>query len=229
MLIHTVSRCRPLAGLIPSAILLMAMFALAGCQSAQVGESLTGRLAGNEPESQLEFWHTLASRPLVSHDEAFHALLLFAQQQDPAANYPQRVQRLQQRGWLADNFDAPADQAITRGTLSVALVRILQIRGGWMMTLLGPTPRYATRELEFQGIYPASTPQQTFSGGQFVAIIGAAEDYLRGNQVNLTAKLLPDEAAPLPETTGAQLHAPDIPQAVQTPSTPVPAATAPAP
>ena len=37
----------------------------------------------------------------------------------------------------------------------------LLIRGGIVMSLFGPSPRYATKELEFAEVYPASSPNQT--------------------------------------------------------------------
>jgi hypothetical protein len=46
----------------------------------------------------------------------------------------------------------------------MAICRALDIKGGVNLHLLGPTPRYATRELMFVGIYPISSPRQTFSG-----------------------------------------------------------------
>lgn len=77
---------------------------------------------------------------------------------------------------LAASFHEPAEQAITRGTLAVAIVRLLEIRGGWALTLLGPTPRYATRELIYRGIYPLSSPSQTLTGNELLGIIGKIED-----------------------------------------------------
>ena len=43
-----------------------------GCQSA-IGQMLPKSLAGDDPDSQLAFWHTLPTRKVVSNDEAFHA------------------------------------------------------------------------------------------------------------------------------------------------------------
>jgi hypothetical protein len=77
-------------------------------------------------------------------------------------------------------FNRPADEAINRGTLAVAIVRRLQIKGGLTLRLIGPDPRYATRELVFMGLYPISSPNQTFSGTEFVGIIGKMEDYQEG-------------------------------------------------
>jgi hypothetical protein len=80
---------------------------------------------------------------------------------------------------LAKSFNQPAEQAVQRGTLAVALVKALDIKGGVMLRLLGPTQRYAVRELVFMELYPPSSPNQTFSGVEFLGIIAKAEDYQR--------------------------------------------------
>src|SRR3954466_10555154 len=101
-----------------------------GCHTAKVAQPLTGKLAGNDPDSQLEFWHTLATRPVTSNDEAFHGLLLYADGQDPARDYSSRVQTLKSRKMLSGKFDRPANEAVERGPLAVAICKVLDIKGG---------------------------------------------------------------------------------------------------
>src|SRR5262249_24498005 len=101
--------------------------------------------------------------------------------QDPAADYAGRVQVLKERKLLPPNFNAPADAGVDRGALAVAICRTLKIKGGLMMHLTNTAPRYAVRELQFMELYPLSSPNQTFSGAQFLGIIGRMEDYQRGS------------------------------------------------
>lgn len=171
-------------GLVPSiATLGLAVVLLtipAGCSQTKVAQPLTKELSGSEPAQQMAFWHTLAERPLTSNDEAFHGLLLFLDGTVTATDYDSRVQLLRERNMLPNHFNQPADQAVQRGTLAVAMVRALQIRGGVMLTLLGSSsPRYAIRDLEYQNLLPSSSPHQTLSGTEFVGVIGRMEDYLR--------------------------------------------------
>lgn len=162
---------------------LIAAFALAmlltGCSKAQVGNSLTETTAGSDPGSQLEFWHVLATRSITSNDEALHGLLLFLDGKDDAADYAGRVQTLKSRNILPESFDAPANEGVTRGNMAVALCNALEIKGGAVMRVFGTSQRYAVRELQYLNVYPASSPQQTFRGNEFVYLIGRAEDYLR--------------------------------------------------
>jgi hypothetical protein len=163
-----------------------------------VAQPLTEKLAGNDADSQLEFWHELAGRPVASNDEAFHGLLLYTDREDPADSYEARVNLLKQRKMLPKNFNRPANESLSRGDLAVALVRALEIKGGLTMRALGwtgaaPSPRYATRELMYLNLYPPSSPNQTFSGSEFLGIIGRAEDYQRVNPAKAPAALLPAE------------------------------------
>jgi hypothetical protein len=170
-------------------VTLLCLLALAGagCQSATVSAPLTGSIGGNEPVQQVEFWHQLAERPVTSNDDAFHGLLLFLDGQDPAKDYAGRVAELKRREMLPEEFNAPANEAVDRGTLAVALVRALDMRGGVLMRLLGPTRRYATRELQFADVFPPSSPGQTFSGSEFLGIIARAENYQERRATGLRA------------------------------------------
>ena len=189
----------PRFALRPAATAAFALFALAGCHTAKVATPLPPELLGNAPEQQMAFWHTLADRPLASNDEAFHGLLLYADSKDDCQTYPERMSLLKSRRMLPADFSGPADQAVTRGTIAVGVCRIIELRGGLMHTVLPTSPRYAVRELEFLDLYPPSSPQQTFSGSEFLGIIGRIEDYQRGNPASAPAAVLPSELA-LPTT-----------------------------
>jgi hypothetical protein len=187
---------------------LLAAGALCSCQTAHVAQPLTQSqdTGGSDPDSQMEFWHQLAARPVTCNDEAFHAVLLYVDEKDDSANYAQRVETLRERGLLPSSFAGTADEAIRRGTLAVTIVKILHIKGGWVMHVFGPTQRYAVRELIYDGLYPPSSPQQTFSGTEFLGIMGKVEDYRREHFAELpetennpgTSGATTQEAAPAP-------------------------------
>lgn len=166
-------------------IVLFLAITLSGCHSAKVAQPLTTTAGGPDPEQQMEFWHKLNDQPVACNDDAFHALLLFADGKDESADYAARVANLKTRGWLGGSFDAPADQAATRGMLARLLSHALQVKGGLTLRALdalGGSDRYALRELQYIGIFPASSPNQLFTGPQLVAVIGRAEDYQRRKQ-----------------------------------------------
>lgn len=170
--------------------LLLGPAMLSGCKQATVAEPLTQTLSGNATETQMQFWHTLGARNLASNDDAFHGVLLYLDGEVQATTYQERVAELKRRDILPQAFDFPATQAVNRGTLAIIISRVAQIRGGVFMQLFPDSARYATRELQFMGLYPRSSPNQAFSGAEFLGIIGRLEDYQR---------IRPIEAAPTTE------------------------------
>ncbi|MCS7033654.1 MAG: hypothetical protein NZ561_06620 [Phycisphaerae bacterium] len=177
------------------AVWLCGLILWSGCSAPPtVADPLTRTLAGGGEEQQLEFWHQLADRPVCSNDEAFHGLLLFLDGSDPHESYDARVAALRARGLLPEKFSEPAEAAVRRGTLAVAIARALRLEGGLMYSLAPMCSRYAVRELVYQNLYPQSSPNQTFTGSEFLGIIGRLEDWQRGNPQDRPASQLPGEA-----------------------------------
>src|ERR1041385_3442949 len=87
-----------------------------GCHTTVAPTSTLPRLAGNDPEKQLDFWHEVAAKNLISHDEAFHGILLYLDGKDDATTYQQRVATLKARGYLPQSFDQGEIRAVERGT-----------------------------------------------------------------------------------------------------------------
>ena len=102
---------------------LLVLGMLGGCQNAQVGHPLTEKLSGNDLDSQLGFWHSLAEQHVTSNDEAFHGLLLYIDGKDESADYGQRVATLKSRGMVPANFSGPAHQAVDRGLMLIKIYR----------------------------------------------------------------------------------------------------------
>ena len=172
-----------------------------GCQPTKVQTTLMPAYAGNEADVQMEFWHRLAEKQLTSNNEAFHALLIFVDGEDNTERYYQRVEALKRKGMLMPDFEGHADDAVSRGTMAVALFKALDLKGGVIMSVFGPSPRYATRELRYRNIYPESSPNQTFSGGEFIGLIGRAQDWLDAQQATAAKKQMPiDESSNRPES-----------------------------
>ena len=157
---------------------------LFGCRGATVATSVTKSLASESgaisEDTQIDFWHSLADRPLTSNDDALHGLLLYIDSKDESTDYAGRVASLKSRGYLPRGFEEPADRAVGRGTLAYAATKALHVKGGAMQHL-APSPRYALREMVYLGVFPPSSTNQTFTGAEYVGVIGKMEDYDRGN------------------------------------------------
>jgi len=149
-----------------------------GCARTVVKNPLTTDAPPEDVTARLDFWDALTTHGIVSNDEGLHGLFLLAESTDPSASYSDRVARAKERGWLAGNFDEPADLAMQRGTLARAVCRVCGIEGGLIMHAIGPTARYATRELIYMGMMAPGTEQQSFSGREFIGVVTKAQDYL---------------------------------------------------
>lgn len=179
------------------------LFLSLGCSQARVTKPLPPEVMANDADAQINFWHELTDQPVCSNDAAFHGLLLYLDSSDPATDYTSRVAALKARKMLPPDFNQPAEVAIQRGTLAVAICRALQIKGGVTMQFLPFSGRYASRELQFMNLYPPGGPNQTFSGNEYVGVIGRLEDYQRGNAADKpAAELLPDAEAATTQPTG---------------------------
>jgi hypothetical protein len=121
-------------------------------------------------------------------------MLLYLDSSDASHDYAGRVKTMKSRGLLPAGFEGKADEAVERGTVAVMIAKVLNIHGGWAMHVFGQdNGRYAVRELQYKGLIPPSGEKQTFSGAEFVGIIGKMEDYQRGNSANLPAGQLPEK------------------------------------
>src|SRR5436305_9850217 len=92
--------CRPsAAGLAGVLSFLVSTALLAGCAAVRVDPPVAA-LPGNadDPHGRMEFWADLGRRPVVSNADALHALLLYLDGTDPAADYAGRVAALKARG-----------------------------------------------------------------------------------------------------------------------------------
>jgi hypothetical protein len=169
---------------------------IGGCATAKVAHPVVADLSADDPDTQIEFWHTLAAKPVACNDDAFHALLLDLDGTDPNADYAARVAALKSRQLLLPSFNSAADEAVRRGVIAVALCKAAGIKGGMILHLTGPSERYCLRELRFMNLLPPSSPNQVFSGTELVGVIGRFEDYMHGNPADLPASVMPPPAAP---------------------------------
>src|SRR5687768_6587954 len=97
---------------VPCLLCLLVSSLIPGCQSGRVEKPVTAVAGGNDPDQQIDFWHRLAEQPITSYDDAFHALLLFTDGDDPGADYAARVQTMKSRGLLPGGFNRPAEEAV---------------------------------------------------------------------------------------------------------------------
>lgn len=140
--------------------------AACGCQRATVEHPAIQQYPAATQE--LDYLDALNGQVVVTNDDAMHGLILFADGSDLSTDYAGRVKVAKEKGWVSEGWDRPANESATVGWMAVAGCKITGIEGGLSMRLFGPTPRYATRELIYQGVLPLRTDNQSLSGAEFV-------------------------------------------------------------
>ena len=167
-----------------SALLLGAVLPGTGCdlfERTSVEESILEAHPGSMDD--FDFWDALAEQPVVSNDDALHSLILVQDGTDPSPDFKARMALAARKGWLiGTRTPLQANESATVGLLSVAACDILGIKGGLTMRLLGPSPRYCTRELSSMGILPGLTPNEALTGLEFIAFVGNIEQRLELQQ-----------------------------------------------
>jgi hypothetical protein len=159
-----------------SAILIAAVL-VTGCHSISDSHPLPKENFADTPEAQMDFWHSMASKKLATHREAFHGLILYLDNKDASNDFAGSLELLKSRKIIPVNFTGGENEAITQGTLAVAICHVLKIKGGVMLHMLADEPRYAHRELQYLNVFPAGSANQVVSGAELVGIIGKLEDY----------------------------------------------------
>lgn len=162
----------------------------AGCQSGD-----PTRAASNRPmvevtaadlfswgqgsaSQQLEFYDELERRPIVSQDDAVHAVLLL-NGGPSATTYQGRLAAAKARGLLDSGYAPPAREAVTVGEVSQMLARAMR---------LGPSGSTAdaTATMKREGLIPEQADQaQGLTGAQMLAVLASARDVMAaaGNEV----------------------------------------------
>ncbi|MHC4101686.1 MAG: hypothetical protein ACYS15_12200 [Planctomycetota bacterium] len=157
-------------------LLLSVLVVLGGCARTVLESSVVDVAAADEAE--LDFWEGVEGQRIVTVNDALHALLLLADGSDPFATYDERLAEAKRRKWLPAEADPAANESATVGQVAMAACQILDVKGGLTMRVLGPSPRYCTRELVFLGILPPRTEHQSLSGLELMDVVGRVEDRL---------------------------------------------------
>ncbi|NNF45061.1 MAG: hypothetical protein HKO59_07870 [Phycisphaerales bacterium] len=128
---------------------------------------------------ELDFWDDLALRPVTTNSDALHGLLGLAGEEASTEAYDLRLAAARERGWISTDDELLRNESATVGMIAVAVCDILGVQGGLSMRVLGPSPRYCTKELVFRELIPPRTENQSLSGLEFIDLVSRMEDELR--------------------------------------------------
>lgn len=146
-------------------IMLSTTVVATGCQRQMFETSAVDKYPTAEDE--LDFLSDVNEMTAVTNNDALHGLLIFADGKDESTTYDERLALAKSRKWVPSGFDRPANESASVGWLSMAGCQICSIKGGLTMHLLGPSPRYCTKELVYLEVIPLRTENQSLTGAEF--------------------------------------------------------------
>ncbi len=130
------------------------------------------------------FVHYLASVPAVTVEEAARAVLILADGEDAAESPDSRVAELERRGWIRPAWRLRPDHTLDRATLGYLLFRACKLPDSVNTIILGSwgagDRRYAMRQAVALGLMEHGPEYEPVTGGEFVAALTRADEYLHG-------------------------------------------------
>ena len=147
-------------------ICILMLLALAGCKPYVMSSSAVDTYG--KADQEIDFLAAVEKMPAVTNNDALHAFLLLQDGDDTFGDYAGRVKEGVRRGWLSSGEPRLANEAARVGWMATAGCVVMNVKGGLTMRVIGPAPRYATKELVYMEILPLRTENQVLTGSEFV-------------------------------------------------------------
>ncbi len=159
---------------------IMILFAaIAGTSAGCAGPRMSTPSADPNELSDAAFQGYLAEIDLVTTDEAYRAMLILADGEDPSDGFEQRRQTLESRGIARAAWDLQPDHVIDAGSVAHMVCQICRIPGGVNMHLFGSVGlgerRYALRELIYREMVSDTVDYQYMTGAALFALMRKAD------------------------------------------------------
>jgi hypothetical protein len=130
--------------------------------------------------SDAEFFAEIGYKDSVTAADTARAMVIFVSEgKEAGAEFDAAKAYLKDKGVLPDGWldKAKSDDPIDKGHLASLLCRALGIKGGWMMHLTGPIPRYALAECAYLELISPGPDYARVAGGELVGVIANADNY----------------------------------------------------
>jgi len=137
--------------------------------------------ARSDEIAQMDFWDAVAKERAVCNRDALRSLLLNFEI-DPGDTDAKSLAAARDRGWISEKEELAPLETARVGWIAKAICIETGIKGGVTMRVFGPRERYAVHELNFRRWLANMTPNQSISGIQLMALLGAAEDHAAGGE-----------------------------------------------
>lgn len=154
---------------------------LAGCATEpQIRQGDVSAMATDDSAGYID---RLYSQDRVSQDEAFAGMLLMLDGAAPQQDFAARVRALADRDVVDPAWTFDPDAPLTKGQAAYMAYQAGGFPGGLTLTLVGPTQRYALRELQYQGIMSNGVFYTDVTGMEYAGLLTRTDAYRRTGDV----------------------------------------------
>ena len=136
--------------------------------------------ADTVPETDAEFFAELGFKPVATASDTARALvILVSEGKELGGDYDQCRATLREHGILPDEWldTADASAPTTKGHLARLICKVLDLKGGLWMRLLGPQPRIALHECAYLNLMTRGAVYRHVMGGELVGVIDRVDRF----------------------------------------------------
>ncbi len=167
---------------------LMTLFLPASLALLAIGCASNGTIDGGEAslpagENSAAFLDRVSGEAVVCENDAARGLLMLRDGVDKTETFAQRISALREAEIVDASWDHAAARPVTRGRLAQMVYQSIDIPGGVVLTLTGPSQRYCARELQYRRMMTKGPLDSPVSGMEFVAVITRAATYKQTGEV----------------------------------------------
>lgn len=125
------------------------------------------------------YFMNLVQQRIAYHYDAAKSIAILMEVDEEMIDLDAQAAYLREKGFLSRRFRKGFDPMapLRKGPAAYLFLRALGIRGGIVLHLLGPSERYALKEMVFQGILSPGHVNDLISGAELVQIMSQAAAY----------------------------------------------------
>lgn len=130
-------------------------------------------------EDSAAFIDRISAQPTVTENDAVRGILLLLEGKDAAPSFQKRVETLVARDVVPSRWDYHPDRPITKGKFAYMIYQAVNVPGGVILTLAGPSRRYCLRELQYREVMVEGSMFTPVTGLEYVSVLTRADVYKR--------------------------------------------------
>ena len=127
-------------------------------------------------------YRELIDRGIATYEDGCRAISCFVDVPSETMTFDQLVTELKNKDIIGKKWKYEADKQLTRGITAYMMCKVLGIKGGLTMRILGTTRRYAYLECQKTGIIPIGYSKIYLSGHDLLALMYRVEQHIKNKK-----------------------------------------------